>query len=246
MNKEFKKALSTTARQLNMQEKEVFDEIIKLSLFSLYTHFNTPMNVQYDLILVNPAILGFDMKMAGTQFMALAELQALFQDIVQTAEPFADVVTEFYEIEFLERKNKLDQYMTPAKLSNLVAQMLMGDKPDTKPANILEPCCGTGSLVLAGIRQRLKTGGKEAVSKTGVFINDIDPVLLRISVYQILFHSFHHNTPVKFLNVQNVDMRALEFGVDQAVLACHLKEPMDREMAMMKAIAFYVSNQTEG
>lgn len=243
MNKEFKKALSETARQLNMREKEVFDEIIKLSVFSIFAHFDKPMNAQYDLVHVDPSFIGFDFNMPAPQLLALAELQSLLYKEMKAAEPFADVVSHFYEVEFINPKNKLGQFMTPQSLADGLAKFMFSEQI-VDQAVFGDPTCGTGSLILSSLREIYNTHGKCALADKTLMINDIDPVLLRIALVQILFHSFHHNAPLKFISIKCSDIiRDYEKpGMDQVVLVCKIKEPIERELAMMGAIAFHFSH----
>lgn len=244
MNKEFKKALSETARQLNMREKEVFDEIIKLSVFSIFAHFDKPMNAQYDLIHADLNFIGFDFQMSTPKLLALAELQSLLHKEMKAAEPFSDIISQFYELEFIDPRNKLGQFMTPDCVGDLMSKLLFSDQSENTSFN--DPTCGTGSLVLSSLREIYNVHGKHALADKTLMINDIDPRVLRIALYQILFHSFHHNAPLKAIEIRRSDI-IRDYGSDneQVVLSCKIKEPRDRELAMMKAVAFHFSENSQ-
>lgn len=246
MNQEFKTALSDTASKLNMREHEVFDEIIKLSVYSIFVHFDKPMNAQYDLIHADPSFIGFDFQMPAPKLLALAELQSLLHKNMKAAEPFSDVISQFYEIEFINLKNNLEQFMTPDCVSGLMTKLLFSDQ-DTDTASFYEPTCGTGSLILSSLREMYHEHGKHSLESKELQINDIDPRVLRIALYQIVFHTFHHNAPLKAIQItcSNV-IRHANPGIENVVLACKIKEPGDREFAMMQAIAHYFSEQAEG
>lgn len=196
MNKEFKKTLSDTARQLNIQKKEVFDELIKLSVFSIFTHFDKPMNAQYDLMHADNSFIGFDFQMPAPKLLALAELQSLLHKEMKAAEPFSDIISQFYELEFIDPRNRLGQFMTPDCVGDLMSKLLFSE-PDKETGSLNDPTCGTGSLILSSLRELYNEHGNQSLATKELHINDIDARVLRIAVYQILFHSFHHNAPLK-------------------------------------------------
>ncbi|WP_273728880.1 N-6 DNA methylase [Brucella gallinifaecis] len=246
MNKEFKKALSNTARQLNMREKEVFAEIIKLSVFSIFAHFDKPMNAQYDLIHADISFIGFDFQMPAPKLLALAELQSLLHVQMKAAEPFSDVITEFYNSEFISQKNKSGQFMTPMSLADKLLPFLFEDTFDGE-SSFCEPTCGTGTLALSTLKAIYNKHGKHGLVDKTLVLNDIDPTVLRIALYQVMFHSFHHNAPLKCIDIKCSDLINEYLSKDaQTVLVCKIKEPMERELALMKALAFHFSNDSNG
>lgn len=199
------------------------------------------MNAQYDLIHADISFIGFDFQMPAPRLLALAELQSLLHENMKAAKPFADVISQFYELEFIDPRNKLGQFMTPDCVGDLMSRMLFSE-PTSDSVSFNDPTCGTGSLILSSLRELYNEHGKQSLATKELHINDIDSRVLRIALYQILFHSFHHNAPLKAIEIKRSDI-IRDYGSDQeqVVLACKIKEPMERELAMMKAIAVHFS-----
>ena len=53
----------------------------------------------------------------------------------------------YMEIQSKSSASAKGQFLTPFHVSQMIAQMLMGD--EKAECNVLEPCCGTGSMVIA-------------------------------------------------------------------------------------------------
>lgn len=77
-------------------------------------------------------------------------------------------------------------------------------KPDNEPENLViaEICCGTGTIIMSHLKNQFDTYGKDSFAKHTVYLNDLDPELLRIAVYQIMFNCMQHDVRIGCLDFQ--------------------------------------------
>ena len=78
------------------------------------------------------------------------------------------------------------QFFTPYNISEMMAQMVIGDTvlPDNKLLRINEPCCGSGGMVIASI-EVLKRRGFNYQQNAYFIVNDIDARCARMAYIQL-------------------------------------------------------------
>lgn len=118
----------------------------------------------------------------------------LWFDLVKETEPFADNITEIYELDFMKDKkgDGLGFFSTPDDISNLIIKLQNINKE--RKGEIYDMCCGTGSLCLASLRSD---------HNNSYMLNDIDELMTSISAMQILSNIATHRVYPKYLTITN-------------------------------------------
>jgi len=118
----------------------------------------------------------------------------LWFDLVKETEPFADNITELYELDFMKGKkgDGLGFFSTPDDISNLIIKLQNINKE--RKSEIYDMCCGTGSLCLASLRSD---------HNNSYMLNDMDELMTSISAMQILSNIATHKIYPKDLTITN-------------------------------------------
>lgn len=115
----------------------------------------------------------------------------LLEELIRK-KPFTDVIGEIIsEIIYLDKKN-YGQCMTPPELASFMGKILGRSLQKSKKdiLNIADDCgCGTGSLILSLFKETMKSNAKTINIK----INDIDNLMVKISLIQLQFNNAIHN-----------------------------------------------------
>ncbi|MEZ9804584.1 hypothetical protein AB4264_25260 [Vibrio sp. 10N.261.55.B8] len=98
---------------------------------------------------------------------------------------FAELMVELNKFD----KKKMCQCMTPPELVSAVNRMVRGDKPLS--GKVSELTCGTGSFVLDVIKNYVES--KDPNKSLELIINDLDELLIKITVIQCLFNLMANN-----------------------------------------------------
>lgn len=206
MNKEFKKAITTASRNTGLSEKEVFQETIKAGLFNILFRMESVENTVFDIYKIDKSFVSFLPSLSFAKFGEIKKVYAILHNVMLESAPFDDVISEFYQINFISRKNAHGQFMTPKSIGNLLTRMLCPhkSKTDNEPENpvIAEICCGTGTIIMSHLKNEFDEYGKDSFAKHTVYLNDLDPELLRIAVYQIMFNCMKYDVRIGCLDFQ--------------------------------------------
>lgn len=201
MNKQFQKAITTAARNTGLSEKEVFHETIKVGMMNIIIRMKTSSNAVFNVRHIEKSFIQFLPSVTLVNLMELEAVYVVLHEIMASSDPFDDVISEYYERLFISKKNTRGQYMTPKSIADLVTRMM--HSPETDPEGMLigEPCCGTGTMTMSYLKNQIKVCGINNLADKTLWINDIDPDLLRIAVFQIMFHCLQHDVRIGFLDV---------------------------------------------
>ncbi len=121
------------------------------------------------------------------------------------------------------------QYPTPLELAKLLVHICVRNIETDK---IIDPCCGSGTIVRAALEQKLTSGiGGEQASST-VYASDQDPQALQIATFALANPSLMHtplrifqkdafsllpDTTVEFRNPSNGNLFSEQLGTFQAI-----------------------------
>lgn len=130
--------------------------------------------------------------------------------------PFSDVLGEVMAHINLLKNGKRDkhcQHFTPARICDVVSQM-MDSKPDQLEKNyVCDIACGSGALALAKLKDFKKKGQTKEIS---IVLNDLDSFICKVATIQLECHNFLHiNYPISYV-VYNHDalLEYEEFAVN--------------------------------
>lgn len=158
---------------------------------------------------------------------AWAELVALsveYQNLVAASAPFTDLLSDFYGTLIApEQARAKAQHMTPTHLANLVMRFTLSKSEPVRagePSRIGDPICGSGALLLAHLRHRLETFGKDALACTYVLGNDIDPAMMKLATVQIGTSCLVHRLPLGGLMVHRANLIG-EYNDNTLAVAVH-------------------------
>jgi hypothetical protein len=125
----------------------------------------------------------------------LQELVLDFFHAVKSSEPFTDVIGAIYGD--LVGKN-LAQFLTPKKVADGVVAMQLAFMPQhVERITLGDPTgCGTGSMILAALRNVLKKHGKDSLGYLDLVVMDIDPNMVRLCCLQVVLSAVMHRIPL--------------------------------------------------
>lgn len=131
----------------------------------------------------------------------LGDLASNYLELVHSLPYATDVLTEI--ISPFANITNLAQYLSPPDVADFVIELGMGEFfseniKDKKVFKYGDPCgCGTGSLILAAMRNVYENHGKEGVQLLDIYGIDIDPLMCKASILQIemasIIHKVEHN-----------------------------------------------------
>jgi hypothetical protein len=100
-------------------------------------------------------------------------------------------------------------FPTPPEISALMAALI--GEPEAKDSNdaklkYYEPCCGTGSIALKWLNNLAQSSGLDAVAKAQLVLEDIDEVMVKACMIQMLFFIEHLGVEPQILSVVTIDV----------------------------------------
>lgn len=190
------KSIKEVAELISATPREVFDNVVTLMLS--YTLINPS---GYDHLYLKPkfkaGLLG-TVPVETTEAYEVAYLAVL--SAMNDAAPFEDAITDYYGQ--LLRGDK-GQFMTPGDLGYKITGFLDGDISSGIAA---EPTCGTGSLALGHLRRAFESDGAKGVQAIDLILNDLDIRLLRIAIFQVMYHTIKNDAPVSSIRAWHADL----------------------------------------
>jgi len=121
------------------------------------------------------------------------------------------------------------QYPTPIELARLLVNICIRDIENDK---LLDPCCGSGTIVRAAMEQKLAAGIDGEKASSTVYASDQDPQAIQIATFALANPNLMHtplrifqqdaftlspNTTVEFRNPSNGTLFTEELGTFQAI-----------------------------
>lgn len=101
-----------------------------------------------------------------------------------------DLLGEAYQAYSVRDTRNLAQYFTPDSAAACMAKMSVGDLPEDvwrKPGGcrLLEPCCGSGVMMIHSLVEVHRMHGQWALNRTQVVMCDLDPVCVAMASLQM-------------------------------------------------------------
>ncbi|ACT51314.1 N-6 DNA methylase [Methylovorus glucosotrophus] len=184
-----------------LKPKDVFDDIIQLTFNCV---FSGQVQYEHNLFIdywIDPALKNAMTKNRYSEdnYKLLTQATGLFVNQFKTNEPFTNIVGEMYD-EYLG--DVLGQFLTPNDVADLVAELHFEKEPITKNKIIADDMgCGSGSLILASLRNILKNHGKEALKHIELVAMDIDMKMVQLCSIQIVLHCLFHRIEINNLKM---------------------------------------------
>lgn len=121
------------------------------------------------------------------------------------------------------------QYPTPIELARLLVKVCMRNVVDDR---LLDPCCGSGTIVRAALEQKLLNGVSSENASKAVFVSDQDPQAIQIATFALakpgLMHiplrifqrdafTLRNDTIIEFRNPSNGQLFSETLGQFEAI-----------------------------
>lgn len=117
------------------------------------------------------------------------------------ADPLVDVLGLLLS-EFRFDQKGTSFFPTPPEIGQLMAR-LVGVAPGN---TFYEPCCGTGGDTLQWLEGLLETQGTDAVRAASLLLEDIDPLMVKCSMLQLLHYFETRDVSPASLSIVGVDV----------------------------------------
>ena len=116
--------------------------------------------------------------------------------ILEATQNYQDVLGNVY-MELGQGEKRLGQYFTPYPVARMMAEMILGDikplAPGEPPQRMLEPCCGSGVLILAAAEViESRCPGAIARGEVEFYGIDLDPVCVAMCRLNLRLHRIGH------------------------------------------------------
>ena len=126
--------------------------------------------------------------------------------------PTQDVLGKFLSIFSFNLKGT-DFYPTPPEMAELLSRLIGASLPQPQQS-FYEPCCGTGINTIVWLDNYAKTHGPSEISALHIALEDIDPLMVKACVLQLLFYFESTGFSPASLSVVTVDVLSRKhFGV---------------------------------
>lgn len=228
------------SRELGVGRRNLFDLMIDLSCAYICLKLKD-LGHMYEEVSFSPSLVRqpklntndrLDDEKLATKLVAH---KLKFIEMMKSAAPFEDVITPIYAEAFLS--GVAGQFMSPSSLGVLLQKLIMQPDEMGDPYTLADQCVGTGALCLGYLQSIYEREGKEGIGRIKLSINDIDLRVVKIALFQVMFHTIQHNAPIGSLMVETKDLiRNPELSEDSFLFHCKRAFPMGRELQFLDAI----------
>lgn len=131
-------------------------------------------------------------QIADCDLKALGSCVNQYTSIVANNPAYTDVLSLVVEEMFLDGKkgNKFGQFLTPSDLAIACAELMPIDS--SKPFNVGDIACGSGSLILAPLMIVMRENPHQ-IKNAKIYGNDIDPFMCCTVALQIIVNTLCHD-----------------------------------------------------
>lgn len=131
----------------------------------------------------------------GKERDAVFKLSGLYAEAVADLPPFTELLGAVYmDLASHGHRQGMGQFFTPPHICKLMAQINLGDcdvGKQVKPIRIMEPCAGSGSMLLAMCEVILESGGK--LPDYHLTAIDLDVSCVKMTTVQFMANAFIHD-----------------------------------------------------
>ncbi|ELC1799717.1 N-6 DNA methylase [Salmonella enterica] len=115
-------------------------------------------------------------------------------------DPTSDVLGYVLSMSGFHKKGT-NYFPTPPEIGRLMS-LIVGSQSS---ADFYEPCCGSGINAIHWMENLIENHGPEALREASIYLEDIDPLMVKCCMIQ-LFHYFEsRNTTPKTLSIVGID-----------------------------------------
>ena len=128
----------------------------------------------------------------------LRELGKLYGQAVFYCTPYTDLFGLIYmDLASRSTKSGLGQFFTPQVVTDMMAKMVghQAKLPKDRLLTCLEPCCGSGVMLLSFARQIYADHGPGGLSRCGLYAIDLDITCCCMTAAQLLANAYTHEAP---------------------------------------------------
>ncbi|WP_372821397.1 N-6 DNA methylase [Pseudomonas parafulva] len=219
------------SKHMNLGERESHDKSYKLFIEHTYETLVTSWHLVHGRNFDNQIYLRENTAYPNSNFEAsqvdsktykrIVDAVTYYLNMVKNADPFTDFLSVLHEEILLtgRRGEKVGQFMTPPDVSMVLTKLLWAKK-DIRSINeiktIHEPCCGTGSMILAPLARIAKVDSSK-IGLMNIIINDLDALMCKVSTVQILSSVLMHGYKFNALLVHNCNL-ITEWGNENTLM----------------------------
>lgn len=229
--KELKTKIMAITKNMNLGVRESEDYAYKLFIEHAYESLVTSWLIVHGNSIGNPVYINGTPTYPNGDFKAtpvdentaliIADAVTFYLHMVKDSKPYTDYLSLIHEEILLSGRkgDKLGQFMTPLDIAMLLTDLLWARKDIhsiSEVKMIQEPCCGTGSMILAP----LAAIAKEDSSKLGlmkIVINDLDALMCKVTTVQIMASTLMHGFKLNALLVYNCNY-ITEWGKENTLM----------------------------
>ena len=131
---------------------------------------------------------------------------------MQHAAPFECLLGELFNVVVGAGQKSDCQHFTPWDMASAIPRLLPEGRTLTgdamvAPVTVMDPACGSGTLLLAQIQGHLRNGHNrpDALKSLVVMANDRDPLCAAMTALQLLMNQLVWERPIGLVNVECKD-----------------------------------------
>lgn len=229
--KELKSKILEITKHMNLGQRESEDYAYKLFIEHAYESLVTSWFIVHGKYIGNPVYINGTPTYPNADFKAtsvdektaliIAEAVEYYLHMVKDSEPYIDFLSLIHEEILLNgrRGENLGQFMTPPDIAMLLTDLIWSKKDIhsiSEEKTLHEPCCGTGSMILASLAAIAKADSNK-LEFMKLIINDLDAFMCKVTTVQIMASTLMHGFKLNTLLVYNCNY-ITEWGKENTLM----------------------------
>ena len=115
-------------------------------------------------------------------------------------DPTSDVLGYILSMSGFHKKGT-NYFPTPPEVGRLIS-LIVGSQPSV---DFYEPCCGSGINTIHWMENLIESHGPEALREASIYLEDIDPLMAKCCMIQLLHYFESRSTTPKTLSIVCID-----------------------------------------
>ncbi|MCH6206312.1 hypothetical protein L3V16_21035 [Brucella ciceri] len=237
---DFAKEIERAAQEMGIGRRELFDSVVSFACTYMCMYAKKLSHLYSDIRFTRRMVWESEVKRvivnADDYVQKTSDLFMMLTQVMKAGEPFEDRLTAVYS-EFLS--GVAGQFMSPDNLGQMLMRIMACDDPmdDSRLRTVSEPTCGTGALALGLLQDVYQTKGKAGIAQIDLHLNDIDIRLIKIAMFQVMFHTIEHRVPLGRLVIECKNLITEYQDNDRVIFTCRKTSGIEREMAILSELA---------
>lgn len=133
-------------------------------------------------------------------------------------EPTADILGYVMSQSNFDKRGT-NYFPTPPDIGKLLCA-LAGIPPQDE-TSFYEPCCGSGINAILWMEQIISKNGTSGLSQVSIYLEDIDPIMVKCSMIQLVHYLQHKTTTPKKISIVAIDtITRKNMGVSYFLESC--------------------------